>query len=168
MASVINGNYQPSLGIEPFTIVARCRNAEASTALARGDLVRLDLSQTSIEPGQGTAALTAASNSKFANVLLGPTGPGTTNSSIYGIAQEAITAGSTGLVMFAGVTPASVTSLTYVAGQRVGLGTTAVTAGRMTNATTTMPIAAVLVGGTTVTSITVLLPGEVAYCNSAT
>jgi len=167
MASVINGNYQPTLGIEPFTIVARCRNAQGA-ALNRGDLVRLDFTQTAVESGQGTAALTAASNSKFANVTLGPTGPGTINSGVYGVVQEAIVTAGTGLVMFAGVTTATVVSGNYTAGERIGLGTTAVTAGQMTRATTTMPLAAVLIGGTGVTTATVLLPGEVAYCNSAT
>jgi hypothetical protein len=171
MASILNASAQGSLGIQPRTLIVRCRNAEASTALARGDLVRLDFSQSSTEPGQGDAAITSASNSKFANVVLGPTGnpaTGSTTSSIYGIAQEAIAAGATGNIMFAGVTTASVASGTYAAGERVGIPVSGLTAGRMTRAATTQSIATVLVGGTTVTSITVLLQGEVAYGGSAT
>ena len=168
MAHILNASNNGTLGIQPRTLIVRCRNAESSTALARGNLVRLDFSQTSVEPGQGGAAVTAASDSKFANVILGPATPGTVNSTVFGIAQEAIAAGATGNIMFAGVTPATVASATYAAGQRVGLGTTSVTAGTMTNATTTMPIATVLVGGASVTSITVLLEGAVSYCNSAT
>lgn len=171
MASILDSSNQGPLGIEPRSMIVRCRNAEASTAIARGDLVRLDFSQSSIVTGQGDAAITAASNSKFANVLLGPTGnpaTGSTTSSIYGIAQEAIAAGATGNIMFAGITTATVASGTYAAGERVGLPVSGGTAGRMTRAATTQPIATVLVGGTSVTSITVLLQGEVSYGGSAT
>lgn len=171
MASILDASNNGVLGIQPRTLIVRCRNAEASNAIAIGDLVRLDFSQSSTEPGQGSAAVTSASNSKFANVLLGPTGnpaTGSTTSSIYGIAQEAIAAGASGNIMFAGVTTATVASGTYAAGERVGLPASGGTAGRMTRAATTQAIATVLVGGTTVTSITVLLQGEVAYGGSAT
>jgi hypothetical protein len=165
MSLTISSSVQPSLGVEPRRLIVRCRNSEASSTISRGALVRLDfaLASGSTESGQGTAAITAASNSVFANVVLGPTTGAATTSGFYGIAQESIAAGATGAVMLAGITTANVASATYAVGQRVGLSASAITAGTMTNATTTQTIAVVLVGGTTVTSITVLLPGDLSF-----
>ena len=161
MSVILNASNNGTLGVHPRTVVLRCRNAEASNAIAKYDLVRLDFSQTSIEPGQGDAAVTAASNSKFANVVLGPTGRSNTTTGIYGVAQEAIPAGSTGNIMFAGVTPVTCASATYAANQLVGIPASGLTAGRVTNASVAQNVATVLVGGTTVTQITVLLEGGI-------
>lgn len=165
MASILDSSNQGSLGIEPRSLIVRCRNAEASTALARGDLVRLDFSQSSIITGQGDAALTSASNSKFANVVLSSVTASSSESSIYGVAQEAISAGATGNIMFAGITTVkSVATGTYAAGERVGLGTTTTTTkGLVHRLTVTQPVGTVLVGGATPSTITILLQGELAY-----
>lgn len=163
MSTILNASNQGTLGIHPRPVIVRCRNAEASTAIAKYDLVRLDFSQSSTEPGQGDAAVTAASNSKFANVVLGPTGRSATTTGIYGVAQEAIAAGAAGNIMLAGVTPVTCASATYAANQIVGIPASGLTAGRVTNASVTQNVATVLVGGTTVTQITVLLEGGISF-----
>lgn len=163
MSVILNSSNNGTLGAQPRSVILRCRNSEASSAIAKYDLVRLDFSQSSIEPGQGDAALTAGSNSKFANVVLGPTGRSNTTTGIYGVAQEAIAAGASGNIMFAGVTPVTCASATYAANQIVGIPASGLAAGRVTNASVTQNVATVLVGGTTVTQITVLLEGGISF-----
>ena len=162
MSVLLSASNNGVLGIQPRTLILKCRNA-AGGAIAQYDLVRLDLSQASLEAGQGSAAVGSASNSIFANVVKGPTGKGTTTTGIYGVAQEAIADGASGPIMFVGTTPVKAASATYAAGNNVGIPASGLTAGTVTNATVTQAVAMCLVGGTTVTQITVALDGNISF-----
>lgn len=127
------------LGVQPYPVILSCRNKD-SAAIPQYSLVRLDFAQTSEEPGNGSSAVGVASNSKWANVTLGGTITSASSGGIYGVAQEAIAAGANGKVMFAGITQAISTSLTYAVGEAVGLTGSTIVAGAVSNATVTTKI----------------------------
>lgn len=127
------------LGVQPYPVILTCRNKD-SAAIPQYSLVRLDFAQTSEEPGTGSSAVGVASNSKWANVTLGGTVTSASSGGIYGVAQEAIAAGGNGKVMFAGITQAISTSLTYAVGEAVGLTASTIVAGAVSNATVTTKI----------------------------
>jgi hypothetical protein len=150
------------LGIQPYPVILSCRNKD-SAAIPQYTLVRLDFAQTSEDAGTGSSAVNVASNSKWANVTLAPTITAATSGGIYGVAQEAISAGANGKVMFAGITEAISTSLTYATGQAVGLTATAITAGAVSNATVTTKIGIFVGTAATTTAPRILLTGGVCF-----
>lgn len=162
MSVLLNASNHGAIGIQPRTLILPCRNSSGGS-IAQYDLVRLDLSQASLEPGLGAAAAGAASTSVWANVVKGPTGKGATTSGIYGVAQEAIANGAVGKIMFVGTTRVTSASATYAAGNQVGIPASGLTAGTVTNASVTQPVGMCVVGGTTVTQITVALDGNVSF-----
>jgi len=120
---------QGTLGIHPRSIIVRVRNSGADAIVAT-DLVRFDFAQTSAEPGQGDAAATEASTSKFANVARAPANaPAGTLGGLYGVAMSPIGVGRTGDVLVCGVATVKCASGTYTQGQTVYLGTTGGTSG---------------------------------------
>ena len=164
MSAILNASNNGVLGIQPRTVIVKCRNAEASTAIAKYDLVVLDVAQASIEPGLGDAAAGSASTSKFANVKVSPANRSATSSGIYGVAQEAIAAGATGSVMFAGITPCKTVSETYTQGQLVGLPSSSGTAASLVRLSVTQTIGTVVVTtSASATQATILLDGNVSY-----
>ena len=151
-----------TLGIQPSPLILPCRNKESS-ALAQYALVRLDFAQTSEQPGSGDAALGSASTSKWANVALAPTTTAASSGGIYGVTQEAIPAGGVGKVMFAGITQATSTSLTYAVGEAVGLTGSAITAGNVSNATVTTKIGIFVGTAGASTAPRILLAGNISF-----
>jgi len=150
------------LGLQPSPLILSCRNKD-SAAIAQWALVRLDFAQTSEEPGTGTSAVGVASNSKWANVTVAPTTTAAASGGLYGVAQEAIAAGANGKVMFAGITQATSTSLTYAIGEAVGLTGSALTAGNVSNATVTTKIGIFVGTAGASTAPRILLTGNVAF-----
>ena len=148
------------LGIQPQNIVVRCVNPSGGTAIKQYDLVYLDFSKASVDAGTGSSTYPTLSNSKFANVIIGPTAPSLTTTGLYGVAQQAIAAGTEGPVLFAGTTLVTCASATYTAGNVVGLAATT-TAGTVTRLIVTQPIGVCLVGGASATQITMLLDGTI-------
>ena len=151
MSYTLTTPMQGVLGIHPRELVARFRNS-GSAAIPQYALVQLDMAQTSNEPGTGSSTYPTASNSKWANVKLGPVSNSVTSGTWYGVAQEAIAVGAEGAVMLNGVTQVLSASIAYAAGNTVGLplAAAAITAGRVSNVVAT-PIGTVLVSATTTT-----------------
>ena len=171
MSILLNSPNQGTIGIQPRSVIVRCRNAESSTAIAQYDLVVLDVTQTSTDSGQGSAAVGSASNSKFSNVKLSLAAVGATvdSSGIYGVAQEAIAAGGTGNILFAGVTLCKAVSGTYTQGEVVGLVASSGGAGAVARASVTQPIGmALTTTGASSTQATILLDGRISYAVTAT
>ncbi len=163
MSIILGTPNQGVLGIQPQTIIARCVNPSGGTAIKQYDLVYLDFSKASVNAGTGSSTYPTLSNSKFANVIIGPTGRGQTTTGVYGVAQQAIAAGAEGPVLFAGTTLVTCASSTYAAGDVVGLPASGATAGTVTRLIVTQPIGACIVGGTAVTQITMLLEGGISF-----
>jgi hypothetical protein len=161
MSVLLSASNNGVLGIHPRTLILKCRNASGG-AIAQYDVVRLDLSQASLEPGQGSAAVGSASNSIFANVVKGPTTKGSATTGIYGVAQEAIADGAAGHIMFVGTTLVTATSKTYAVGNQVGFSASAITAGAITNDTVTQPIGVCHTAGT-VTQIRMTIDGNLSF-----
>jgi hypothetical protein len=162
MSVLLEASNHGTLGIQPNPLILSCRNKDSS-AIAQWALVRLDFAQTSEEPGTGSSALGSASNSKWANVTLAPTTTAASSGGIYGVAQEAIAAGANGKVMFAGITQATSTSLTYAVGEAVGLTGSAITAGNVSNATVTTKIGIFVGTAGASTAPRILLNGVIAF-----
>ena len=170
MSVLIDSPNNGVLGIQPNPVIVRCRNAESSTAIAQYDLVVLDVTQSSVDAGTGSAAVNAASNSKFANVKLSLAAVGATikSSGLYGVAQEAIAAGATGNILFAGVTLCKTVSGTYTQGEVVGLVASSGGAGAVARVSVTQPIGMALVTtGASSTQATILLDGRISYAVTA-
>ena len=120
---------QGTLGIHPRSIIVRVRNSGADAIVAT-DLVRFDFLQASAEPGQGDAAPSAASTSKFANVTRAPAAvPAGTLGGLYGVAMGPIGLGKTGDVLVCGVATVKCASSTFTQGDTVYLPTTGGTSG---------------------------------------
>lgn len=153
---------QGVLGVQPYPVILSCRNKD-SAAIPQYTLVRLDFAQTSEEAGTGSSAVGVASNSKWANVTLAPTTTAASSGGIYGVAQEAIAAGANGKVMFAGITQAISSSLTYAIGEAVGLTGSAITAGNVSNATVTTKIGIFVGTAGASTAPRILLNGGTAF-----
>jgi hypothetical protein len=162
MSVLLEASNHGMLGIQPNSLILSCRNKDSS-AIAQYALVRLDFAQTSEEPGTGSSAVGAASNSKWANVTLAPTTTAASSGGIYGVAQEAIAAGATGKVMFAGITQATSASLTYAVGEAVGLTGNAINAGNVSNATVTTKIGIFVGTAGASTAPRILLQGSLAF-----
>lgn len=162
MSVLLEASNHGTLGIQPSPIILSCRNKDGS-AIAQWALVRLDFAQTSEEPGSGSSALGVASNSKWANVTLAPTTTAASSGGLYGVAQEAIAAGGVGKVMFAGITQATSSSLTYAVGEAVGLTGSAITAGNVSNATVTTKIGIFVGTAGASTAPRILLQGSLAF-----
>jgi len=157
MSMIVSTFSQGTLGLQPRSVIVKARNAETSTTIATGDLVRFDLTQPSSSPGNGSALPTAASNSKFANVKVGPF-IGTDSGGIYGVAQEAILAGQIGYIMVVGITNVKCASLTYVAGEIVGTSSSAAT---VTNSAPVINVGTVATSSDgAVTSVQIILDGS--------
>jgi hypothetical protein len=157
MSLIVSTFSQGTLGLQPRSVIVKARNVETATTIVTGDLVRFDLTQPSSFPGNGSALPTAASNSKFANVKVGPF-TGTDAGGIYGVAQEDIRAGQIGYIMVVGVTNVKCSSLTYVAGEIVGTSSDAAT---VTNSNPVAKVGTVLSSsGSAVTSIQIMLDGS--------
>ena len=171
MSVLLEASNHGTLGVQPRPLIVRCRNAESSTAIAQYDLVVLDVTQSSTDPGQGSAAITAASNSKFANVKQSVAATGVTvkSSGLYGVAQEAIAVGATGNVLFAGTTLCKSVSGTYTQGEVVGLVASSGAAASIARVSVTQPIGMVIsTSGASATQATILLDGNISYAVSAT
>lgn len=126
---------QGVLGLQPRELVIRSRNS-GSVAITQYALVQLDLAQSSTEPGNGSSTYPTASNSKWANVKLGPVSNSVTSAGWWGVAQEAIAVGAEGAVMLNGITTIQANaSATFTIGNTVGLpiAANAVTAGKLIN-----------------------------------
>jgi hypothetical protein len=162
MSVLLEASNHGTLGIQPNPLILSFRNKDSS-AIAQWALVRLDFAQTSEQPGSGDAALGAASNSKWANVTLAPTTTAASSGGLYGVAQEAIPAGGVGKVMFAGITQATSTSLTYAVGEAVGLTGSALTGGNISNATVTTKIGIFVGTAGASTAPRILLNGVIAF-----
>ena len=152
------------LGVQPRPLIVRCRNAESSTAIAQYDLVVLDVTQSSTDTGQGSAALGSPSNSKFANVKVSPAAKAAGTSGLYGIAQEAIVAGATGNILFSGISLCKAQSGTYTQGELVGLRDSSGAAATISRASVTQIIGMVIsTSAASATQATVLLDGSVSF-----
>lgn len=163
MSVLLEASNNGVLGVQPRNVVVKCVNPSGGTAIKQYDLVYLDFSKASADAGTGSSTYPTLSNSKFANVIIGPTGRGQTTTGVYGVAQEAIAAGAEGKVLFAGTTLVTCASSTYAPGDVVGLPASGATAGTVTRLIVTQNIGVCLVGGTTVTQITMLLDGGVSF-----
>lgn len=154
---------QGTLGIHPRSIVVRVRNSGAD-AIVAGDLIRFDFTQASAEPGQGDAAPSAASTSKFANVTRATAAAAAnTLGGLYGVAMAPIGLGKIGDVLVCGVATVKAVSGTYTQGEVVGLPATGGTAGAVTRASVQLKIGTVLsTTGGSATSVQILLDGTVA------
>jgi hypothetical protein len=156
MSVLLSALSQGTIGIQPRPVIVKAR---CVSSVSVGDLVRFDLSQASSIPGQGDAAFNATTNSKFANVAIGPF-TGDSAGGIYGVAQTAAAAGQQADIMVCGVTNVKCASATYTAGQAVGPSGTAATA---TNSSPAAKIGVVLTSsGGAVTSVQILLDGSLA------
>jgi hypothetical protein len=162
MSVLLEASNHGTLGIQPNTLILSCRNKDAS-AIAQYALVRLDFAQTSEQPGQGDAAVGSASTSKWANVTVAPTTTSASSGGIYGVAQEAIAVGGVGKVMFAGITQATSSSLTYAVGEAVGLTGSAITAGNVSNATVTTKVGIFVGTAGATTAPRILLNGAISF-----
>jgi hypothetical protein len=170
MSTLLETSNHGSLGLQPSPLIVRCRNSESSTAIAQYDLVVIDVTQSSTEPGQGSAAIGSASNSKFANVVRSVAAAGATvkSSGLYGVAQEAIPVGATGNVLFAGITLCKAVSGTYTQGEVVGLVASSGAAASVARVSVTQPIAMVVAtSGASATQATIMLEGSISYAVTA-
>jgi len=164
MSVILEASNHGTLGVQPRSFIVRCRNAESSTAIAQYDLVVLDVTQSSTDPGQGSSAITAASNSKFANVKLSPAAKAAGTSGLYGIAQEAIAVGANGNVLFAGISLCKAQSGTYTQGELVGLRDSSGAAATISRASVTQVIGMVIsTSAASATQATVLLDGSLSF-----
>lgn len=162
MSVLLEASNNGPIGVQPRSVIVRCI---AGASIAQYDLVVLDFSKASELPGTGTSTYPTASNSKFANVVKGPTGKGALTTGLYGVAQEAIASGAEGRIMFAGITPVNAASASYQAGNVVGIPASGLTAGTVTNATVTQAVGTVVLptASTSTTLPTIILDGSISF-----